>query len=62
MLGELLEGLGDVDAVLVLDERTRMLRAARLTLALEADGQMVELRISLRVTGVDRPVRIPSPL
>jgi hypothetical protein len=61
MLGELLDGLGDVDAVLVLDERTRMLRAARLTLALEADGQMVELRISLRVTGVDRPVRIPSP-
>ena len=61
MLGELLGGVGDVDAVLVLDEATRMLRAARLSLEMEAQGQKVELRIGLRVTGMNRPVRIPSP-
>ncbi len=61
MLEQMLDGLGDLDAVLVLDEDTHMLRAARLTLDFEAEGQSVELAINLRVTGVNRPVRIPAP-
>jgi hypothetical protein len=61
MLEQVLDGVGDLDATLVLDEGTHMLRAARLTLDLEAEGRAVELAINLRVTGVNRPVRIPAP-
>jgi hypothetical protein len=60
MLDQVLDGVGDLDAVLVLDEGTHMLRAARLTLDLEAQGQKVEIGISLRVTGVNQPVQIPD--
>jgi hypothetical protein len=38
-----------------------MLRAARLTLAFEAQGRRLELRVGLRITGVSRPVTIPVP-
>jgi hypothetical protein len=55
------DGLGDVDAVLVLDQATHMLRAARLTVAFEARGTRMELRVGLRITGVNRPVTIPEP-
>jgi hypothetical protein len=61
IMEQVLAGIGDLDAVLVLDEGTHMLRAARMTLDLEADGRSVELAINLRVTGVNRPVRIPRP-
>jgi hypothetical protein len=60
MLDQVLDGVGDLDAVLVLDEGTHMLRAARLTLDLEPQGQKVEIGVSLRVTGVDQPVAIPD--
>jgi hypothetical protein len=61
MLEQVLDGVGDLDATLVLDEGTHLLRAARLTLDLEAEGRAVQLAINLRVTGVNRPVRIPAP-
>jgi hypothetical protein len=61
MVDRLAGGLGDVEAVLVLDQATHMLRAARLTLAFEAQGRRLELRVGLRITGVNRPVTIPVP-
>jgi hypothetical protein len=60
MFEQLLAGVGDLDATLVLDEGTHMLRAARMSLDLEAQGQAVQLAVSLRVTGVNRPVRLPA--
>jgi hypothetical protein len=60
MFEQLLEGVGDLDATLVLDEGTHMLRAARMSLDLEARGQAMQLAVNLRVTGVNRPVRLPA--
>jgi hypothetical protein len=37
-----------------------MLRAARMSLDLQAQGQAVQLAVNLRVTGVNRPVRLPA--
>jgi hypothetical protein len=61
LVDQLADGLGDVDAVLVLDHATHMLRTARLRVAFEAQGRRMELRVGLRVTGVNRPVAIPVP-
>jgi hypothetical protein len=61
MVDQLADGLGDVDAVLVLDQATHMLRAARLTVVFEAQGRRMELRVGLRITAVDEPVTIPLP-
>lgn len=61
LVDQLADGLGDVDAVLVLDQATQMLRAARLTVAFEAQGRRMELRVGLRITSVDKPVTIPVP-
>jgi hypothetical protein len=61
LVDQLADGLGDVDGVLVLDQPTHMLRAARLTVAFEAQGRRMELRVGLRITGVDTPVTIPLP-
>jgi hypothetical protein len=53
--------LDDLEATLVLDPLTHLLEAARLTLGVHAEGRSIELAVSLRVTGVNRPVTIPAP-
>jgi hypothetical protein len=52
--------LDDLEATLVLDPLTHLLEAARLTLGVHAEGRSIELAVSLRVTGVNRPVTIPA--
>ena len=61
LVDQVADGLGDVDALLVLDQGSHMLRAARLTVAFEAQGRRMELRVGLRITAVDEPVSIPLP-
>jgi hypothetical protein len=53
--------LHDLEATLVLDQQTHLLEAARLTLGVHAEGRSIEIAVSLRVTGVNRPVAIPAP-
>ena len=59
-LEELRSGIGDIEAVLTIDERTHLLDSALVTLALEAGGEQVELTLRYRLTSSNQPVRIPS--
>jgi hypothetical protein len=53
--------LGDIKAVLSIDERTQLLSSARVTLALEAEGKTMSLDVRYRLTSVNEPVELPSP-
>ncbi len=60
-LDELGASIGDIEAVLTIDEQTRLLTSALVTLSVDADGEHVELRLTYRLTSWNEPVRIPSP-
>jgi hypothetical protein len=53
--------LGDIKAVLSIDERTHLLSSARVTLVLEAEGKTIALDVRYRLTSVNEPVELPSP-
>ncbi|MDQ3067495.1 MAG: hypothetical protein M3R12_10150 [Actinomycetota bacterium] len=53
--------LGDIHVVLTIDERTRLLDSAYITLAIEAEGEKVELDFRYRLTSANEPVTLPSP-
>lgn len=59
---ELLEHLGDVRASLMLSERTGLLQGAVVSLRITGDepAQQVDLRLTYRLTSVDRPVELPD--
>ncbi len=59
-LKELGSGLGDIEAVLTIDERTHLLDSALVTLSIDAAGEPVELTLNYRLTSANEPVRIPS--
>lgn len=59
-LEELGAGLGDIEAVLTIDERTHLLDSALVTLSIDAGGETVELTLSYRLTSANQPVRLPS--
>lgn len=59
-LQELGSGIGDIEAVLTIDERTHLLDSALVTLALDAAGEQVELTLRYRLTSSNQPVRVPS--
>lgn len=52
--------IGDISAVLSIDERTHLLDAALLTLGLEAQGKKLELELRYRLTSSNKPVTLPS--
>jgi hypothetical protein len=52
--------LGDIEAVLSIDERTHLLDAALVTLAIEAQGKKLELELRYRVTSWNQPVELPA--
>jgi hypothetical protein len=60
-VNELGSGIGDIEAVLTIDEQTGLLSSALVTLSIEADGQKAELRLTYRLTSWNEPVTIPSP-
>jgi hypothetical protein len=52
--------LGDIKAVLSIDEGTQLLTAAGVTFAIEARGEKVELDLQYRLTSSNQPVKLPS--
>jgi hypothetical protein len=60
-LSEVAEHLGDTSAVLVISERTHLVRAAVIDLTIEQDGKELELRLIYRLRGVNKPVQMPKP-
>ena len=53
--------VGDIKAVLSIDERTHLLDAALITVAVEAQGETLELNLQYRLKSANQPVTLPSP-
>jgi hypothetical protein len=53
--------IGDIKAVLSIDERTHLLDTALVTLSLEAQGQKLDFELRYRLTSANQPVELPSP-
>jgi hypothetical protein len=53
--------IGDVHAILLVSDRTKLVRMAIVELELEAGGESMELKLVYRLTGANRPVAIPVP-
>jgi hypothetical protein len=60
-LAELGLELGDIEATLTLDERTRLLDTALVTFAVEARGERLDLELRYRLTSANEPVTLPTP-
>jgi hypothetical protein len=60
-LDDLRSQLGDVEAVLTIDEGTKLLTAALVTLSIGSGDETVDVRVDYRLTSSNEPVRIPSP-
>jgi hypothetical protein len=52
--------IGDIKAVLSINETTHLLEAALVTLGLEAQGKQLEFEIRYRLTSSNKPVELPS--
>jgi hypothetical protein len=52
--------VSDIKAVLSIDERTHLLDAALVTVAVEAKGEKLQLNVQYRLTSVNEPVTFPS--
>ena len=53
--------LGDIEAVLTIDERTALLDTAFVGFAMSAEGKSAEIELRYRLASANRPVRLPSP-
>lgn len=53
--------LGDIHAVLAVDERTRLLDTATVTFSLAAEGKRMMFDLRYRLTSANAPVSLPSP-
>jgi hypothetical protein len=53
--------IGDIRAVLTVDERTHLLDSASVTLAISAQGKRMQIELRYRLTSANAPVRLPSP-
>ena len=53
--------LGDIAAVLAIDERTHLLDSAYVTFSLQAAGETVKLELRYKLTSVNEPVTLPAP-
>jgi hypothetical protein len=52
--------IGDIKAVLSIDEGTQLLDSALVTLGIEAQGKTLELELRYRLTSANEPVALPS--
>jgi hypothetical protein len=52
--------VGDIHAVLTIDERTHLLDTAYITFAMSADGKSAEIELRYRLASANQPVRLPS--
>ena len=53
--------VGDIEALLTIDETTGLLTTAFIAFAMEAEGQEVEFELRYRLTSVNEPVALPQP-
>ena len=53
--------IGDIRAVLTVDERTQLLDTATVTLTISAQGKRMQLDLRYRLTSANEPVTLPSP-
>jgi hypothetical protein len=53
--------LGDIEAVLTIDERTHLLDTAFVTFSIAAKGEQIDLKLQYRLTSANEPVRLPTP-
>ena len=51
--------VGDIKAVLSIDERTHLLVTALITVAIEAQGETLEVKLHYRLTSSNQPVELP---
>ncbi len=52
--------VGDIKAVLSIDERTHLLVTALITVAIEAQGETLQVKLQYRLTSSNQPVELPS--
>ena len=53
--------IGDIRAVLAIDERSQLLDTATVTVAVSAQGKRMQLELRYRLTSANEPVSMPSP-
>lgn len=53
--------IGDIRAVLTIDERTQLLDTVFVTFAMEAEGKRVQIDLRYRLASANEPVELPSP-
>ncbi len=53
--------IGDIHAVLTIDERTRLLDTAFISFAISAEGKSIEIDLRYRLASANKPVKLPSP-
>ena len=59
-LSELGLDIGDIHAVLTIDERTHLLDSALVSFELKADGKSVKLDLRFRLASANKPVKLPA--
>jgi hypothetical protein len=53
--------IGDIQAVLTVDERTHLLDTATVALSMSAQGKRMQLELRYRLTSANEPVSLPPP-
>jgi hypothetical protein len=53
--------LGDIHAVLTIDERTGLLDTALVTFSMGAEGKTVKVELRYRLSSANEPVKLPQP-
>ena len=53
--------IGDIHAVLTIDEQTQLLAGALVSFAMKAEGKTVELELRYRLASANEPVELPQP-
>ena len=54
--------IGDIRAVLTIDERTRLLDTAFVTFAMSVEDKSIEIDLRYRLASANEPVKLPSPV
>jgi hypothetical protein len=55
------DGLKDTRVVIYVSDETHVVRAARITLALEYEGEEMTMKVDYFLDSVNEPIEIPTP-
>jgi hypothetical protein len=55
------EHLGDTRVIVYVSDETDVVRAARITMSIEYEGETMNLEVDYALTGMNEPVEIPAP-